>query len=127
MDISTSRPLSEKAKIVLPIAGSVAALFVFLILVWPTSPNHGKRGKQAHARSGHADDSRGAGWRSEDSDRRTTRNSEGTDGGGVGTNSRRDASAGSGRGSKASEGGTWWYHEDGAKDRSGGEGGWWYH
>ncbi|GEM_PF-5050180 len=121
---------SEKAKIILPIAGSVAALLVFMILVWPTAKHGGKHGKQSHARNDRVaeaarptDDSRGAGWRSDESEHRSARNRPAT-GNGAGPGSPRQEASSHSAGSK---GDTWWYHQDGTVDHSAEKGGWWYH
>lgn len=128
MNGTQSAPLSEKAKIVLPIAASVIALFVFMILVWPTGPHGGKHGKQARtdrvaAADRHVDDTQGAGWRPDASERGATRNRQATeDGAGPGSPRKEHASR-----SSAPKGETWWYHQDGTVDHSADKGGWWYH
>jgi hypothetical protein len=97
-------PLTPKMKIILPLIGSVAAVMLFLLLVWPTGPTQ-KKGqaqtkRQNHTQNRQAEDSRGAGWRADKPDRKGTR--------------------------PEPKGESWWYQDEDSKKSKGAKSDWWY-
>jgi hypothetical protein len=120
--------ISQKAKLLLPLIGTVAALLVFLLLVWPEGRHHHKAGNGAQARHEHgaergSEDSRGAGWRP-DKPEKTAKGNTAATGDRVASEDRSEKGAVKKR--QASEE-TWWYHDDRVKKNEAPDEHWWYH
>jgi hypothetical protein len=91
--------LSEKAKIVMPLLGSVIALMVLFLLAWPRPASQGITKKPAHAAkvaNRLTEDGQGAGWHPDPSPKKSSRDSR------LGTQPTTE---------QTSNGENWWYKD----------------
>ncbi len=119
-------PLTPKMKILFPLIGSVAAVLLFLLLVWPTGSGgkkiHSQNARQGHGQNHGSEDSRGAGWQPDRPDKKGERNASATGNKRPIENPRETGKAASGE----AEGDTWWYRDGSSNKGKAAKSDWWY-